>query len=338
MADNTVRGRFVWHELYTPNKAGAHEFYTKTLPWKVQGWEQDPSYTMFTAASGPLGASVESRDGAPRWLPYIGALDVDATVESAQRLGATVVQPATTLPNAGRYAVLKDPDGAEFGVHGSPTAPAPEKPAQIGEFHWHELATNVEPEEAFEFYRELFGWDEIRRHDMGPAGIYFLFGRNGTQRGGIFKKGEAGKPGPAYWVSYVRVANVDQTVGKAKAARAAVLNGPMDVPGGDRIAQLGDPHGAIVAVVHLAADAKAAKPAKPEKSADKAAAKPQEGSKKQAKKKARKKTQKKGKKAAKKIAKKAGKKRGKKAAKTTTKRAAKKKPKRSTAKRRGKRR
>jgi hypothetical protein len=62
MADNTVRGRFVWHELITPNGAGAHEFYGKTLGWAKQGWDQQPSYQMFTAASGPLGATVEKRD------------------------------------------------------------------------------------------------------------------------------------------------------------------------------------------------------------------------------------------------------------------------------------
>src|SRR5262245_5602166 len=80
MADNTVRGRFVWHELITPNGAGAHEFYGKTIGWKKQGWEQDPSYQMFTASSGPLGATVEKRDAVPQWLAYVGTTDVDATV------------------------------------------------------------------------------------------------------------------------------------------------------------------------------------------------------------------------------------------------------------------
>jgi len=29
MANATVRGRFVWHELYTPNRPGSQEFYGK---------------------------------------------------------------------------------------------------------------------------------------------------------------------------------------------------------------------------------------------------------------------------------------------------------------------
>ena len=31
MADATAKGRFVWHELITPNAAGAHEFYSKAV-------------------------------------------------------------------------------------------------------------------------------------------------------------------------------------------------------------------------------------------------------------------------------------------------------------------
>ena len=160
MADNTVRGRFVWHELTTPNKAAAHDFYSKAVGWAKQAWDQDPSYTMFAAASGPLGASIESREDAPHWRPYIGTLDVDESVATATRLGAKVLTPATSLPNAGRFAVLEDPHGGKFGVHSSPTEPRPETPAVYGEFYWHELATTTDPTAAFAFYKELFGWDE----------------------------------------------------------------------------------------------------------------------------------------------------------------------------------
>src|SRR5690606_39509293 len=56
--DKTVRGRFVWHELITPDTAGAHAFYTKVLGWRTQAWDLNPDYTMFVAPSGPLGGSV----------------------------------------------------------------------------------------------------------------------------------------------------------------------------------------------------------------------------------------------------------------------------------------
>ncbi len=320
MADDTVRGRFVWHELLTPNKAGAHEFYSKAVGWAKQAWEQDPSYTMFAAASGPLGASIESREETPHWRPYIGTLDVDEAVATATRLGAEVLTPATSLPNAGRFAVLQDPQGGKFGVHSSPTEPRPETPAVYGEFYWHELATTTDPASAFEFYQELFGWDEVRQYDMGPMGAYLVFGRNGREIGGMFDQSKGGVQSAAHWLGYVRVPNMDAAVATVKAERGAVLNGPMEVPSGDWVAQVRDPHGAFFAVLVNAADTKAADEQRPKaakktakKTAKKAAKK---AANKSAKKKvARKPAKKKGKtKTAKRRANKASKKAGKKAA------------------------
>ena len=315
MADNSVRGRFVWHELQTPNKAAAHDFYSKAVGWKKQAWDQDPSYTMFAAPSGPLGASIETREASPHWLPYIGTPDVDATVAAAIRLGARVKTPATSLPNGGRFAVLEDAQGAAFGVHSSPSEPQPETDAQHGEFRWHELATSTDPVAAFDFYKDLFAWDELGRYDMGRMGIYLLFGRNGKQIGGMFDKGKQGRPGAAYWVGYVRVPDLHAAVATVTAEGGALLNGPMEVPGDDWIAQVSDPHGALIAVLSTGADLRAAgrlnaaaKPAK--KAARKAATK--KATKKAAKKNAAKKSGKKKaakKKAARKKSKRAAKKR-----------------------------
>jgi predicted enzyme related to lactoylglutathione lyase len=265
MADATVRGRFVWHDLLTPNSAGAHEFYRKALGWETQAWDQDRSYLMFAGPNGPIGGTIETRATAPQWLPYISTADVDATIEAATRLGAAVQTPATALPNGGRFAVLADPQGAAFGVHASGSAPQAEAPPQPGEFSWHELSTNVAPSIAFGFYAALFDWDEVAQHDMGPMGMYLVFGRDGRQLGGMFDKGTNGKPGNAYWLGYVSVTDLEGTVEQSKAARGSLLHGPMDVPGGDRIAQLMDPHGAFFALHTPAAAAQSAPAANPPK-------------------------------------------------------------------------
>jgi predicted enzyme related to lactoylglutathione lyase len=257
----------------TPNPAGSHEFYGKTIGWKKQSWDQDPGYQMYAAPSGPIGGTVEARAQTPQWLAYIGVTDIDTTIATATQLGGRVQTPPTSLPNGGRYAVLVDPQGADFGIHASSAAPGPETTPQLGEFSWHELATSVAPSGAFAFYKALFGWDEISQTDMGPMGMYLIFGRNGMQLGGMFDKGTQGKPGSAYWVGYVSVDDLDGTIERAKAARGSLLTGPMDVPGGDRIAQLMDPHGAFFALHMAAAAARAAPRAKASKPA-KAAARP----------------------------------------------------------------
>lgn len=328
MASATVRGRFVWHDLHTPNRAGSQEFYGKVAGWTVQSWDQDPSYQMFATKSGPLGGAVEDRSGTPQWLPYIGTTDVDAATDAAVRLGGRVQTAPTALPNGGRYAVLVDPQGAAFGVHASAAPPQPETAPKPGEFSWHELATTIAPNAAFGFYAALFDWDLVAEHDMGAMGMYLVFGRNGRQLGGMFDKGAEGKPGAAYWLGYVSVTDLEGTVERAKAARGSVLMGPMDVPGGDRIAQLMDPYGAFFALHKPAAQGAAAETGK---AAARAPAKKAAAKKPAARKAAKKAPAKRAKPAARKKAKKAAKKKA-------ARKPAKAKPKKKAAKKAKKRR
>jgi predicted enzyme related to lactoylglutathione lyase len=58
-----------------------------------------------------------------------------------------------------------------------------------------------------------------------------------------------GRPVPPSWMYYVTVDDLDGTLARAKDKGAKVLNGPMDVPGGQRIVQLMDPQGAAFAIV-----------------------------------------------------------------------------------------
>jgi predicted enzyme related to lactoylglutathione lyase len=332
MADNTVRGRFVWHELMTPDTSGAHAFYGKVVGWKTQPFEHDPSYQMFAAGSGPIGGSVAQASGTPHWLHYVGTPDIEATVQAAKSRGASVTKEISSIPNGGKYAVLTDPQGAAIAVYQSGTEAGKESPPKRGEFSWHELAT-TDWRAAVDFYSAVFGWEKMAEHDMGPeAGKYVLFGSNGVQRGGIWNK-PASMPGGPAWLGYVRVKDVNETVKKAKAARGTLVNGPMEVPGGDWIAQFVDPYGAMFAVHTLAADLKpaaaastapapaeaaapAAAPAKPAAAPKKAAAKKAPAKKKPAKKAAKKAAKKKAAaKSAKRPARKAAKKGGRKAAK-----------------------
>jgi predicted enzyme related to lactoylglutathione lyase len=304
MADNTVRGRFVWHELMTPDTSGAHAFYSKVVGWKTQPFEHDPSYQMFAAGSGPIGGSVAQASGTPHWLHYVGTPDIEATVQTAKSRGGSVTKEITAIPNGGKYAVLTDPQGAAIAVYQSSSDTGKETPPKRGEFSWHELAT-TDWRAAVDFYSAVFGWEKMAEHDMGGAmGKYVLFGSNGVQRGGMFNK-PAEMPGGPGWLGYIRVKDVNETVKKAKSGRATLVNGPMEVPGGDWIAQFVDPYGAMFAVHTLAADLKpaqpaaaapaapaapAAEPAKPAAAAPKkAAAKKAPAAKKAAKKKAAKK-------------------------------------------------
>jgi uncharacterized protein len=250
MPDPKPRGRFVWYDLMTTEPSKAVEFYTKLAGWGTTEWEGPTKYTMWTNSSVPLGGVMQMPNGAsgpPHWLAYISSPDIDATVKQATDLGAKSLIPPTDIPTVGRYAVLHDPQGAAFAVFtGSSQTPGHDSEPQIGEFSWHELATHDQPA-AFRFYEKLFGWEKTSAMDMGPAGVYQMYGRGGVPMGGMFNK-TAEMPGSPSWLHYIRVDDVNRAVDVTKARGGKIVSGPMEVPGGDWIAQGIDPQGGMFAV------------------------------------------------------------------------------------------
>ena len=84
-------------------------------------------------------------------------------------------------------AHLQDPQGAAFAVS-SQEQRSRYKDPQLGDFSWHELLTS-NWQTAFDFYSKLFGWEKMQSMDMGPQGMYQIFGTGGHQLGGMFNPG-----------------------------------------------------------------------------------------------------------------------------------------------------
>jgi len=219
-----------------------------------------PSYTLWMSgkyrAGGLMALPEEDPSAPPHWIIYIGTPDVDATVEAAEKLGGKVLKGAADIPNVGRFAVLADPQGAAFAVYTPQPSSGDEVPpgGAVGDFTWHELAT-TDPEAAFAFYSDLFGWSKGAGHDMGDMGVYQLVSHDGQDVGGIFKARDNSTP--PNWLSYVRVPDAAKAAAAAKSAGGRILNGPMEVPGGSWIVQMEDPQGGAFAVVEAPKAAKA---------------------------------------------------------------------------------
>ena len=254
-------GRFLWYDLMTPDPGAAQSFYRKVAGWGIEVFEGGPKpYDMWTRDGQPIGGVMELPEEAaaagapPHWLAYIGTPDVDATTARAADLGATVLVAPQEIPDVGRFSVLADPDGAVFATF-APAMDAPPHPGMpaTGDFSWHELMSE-DYERGFEFYSELFGWRVHEDMDMGEYGIYRIYGLDGPPLGGIMSRPPEMPVGA--WLFYIRVDDLDGALERVKAGGGEVLNGPMDVPGGDRIAQCRDPEGAMFAL-HWAAQGSA---------------------------------------------------------------------------------
>ncbi|MFQ5535996.1 MAG: VOC family protein [Gemmatimonadota bacterium] len=250
---DTPTGRFCWYELMTTDPVAAPSFYTDVFGWDTQTWEGGTKpYTMWVNGGQPIGGVILLPDqavsaGAPsHWLPYLSTPDVAATTHRARELGAGVLMGPTEIPEVGTISVLSDPQGAVFAAYQpATTTPGHDGPPQVGEFSWHELAT-TDWEAAWAFYSELFEWAVEHDMDMGPLGTYRLYNRGAHPLGGIFNKPEM-MPVPM-WLLYARVPDVPSAAERVKAAGGQVINGPMEVPGGDLIAHCLDPQGAMFAI------------------------------------------------------------------------------------------
>jgi predicted enzyme related to lactoylglutathione lyase len=229
MSDASL-GSFVWYDLLTTDPKAAVSFYREVVGWESQAL--GPEYAVFAASQGPLAGTTTLPERAkkagapPHWVSNVSVTDVEATLAQAERLGARLISEPSDYPNVGRLAVIADAQGAVINVFKPNQAMKPHDSSKPGEFTWSELLT-TEHESAFRFYATLFGWKKQRDFDMGAMGKYLIFGIGDKDLGGMFTKPKD-MPAPPH-----------------------CLNGPMEVPGGARIAQLDDPQGAGFALHEL---------------------------------------------------------------------------------------
>ncbi|HSD90436.1 MAG TPA: VOC family protein [Kofleriaceae bacterium] len=254
----TNTGRFVWYELLTNDPKGAIAFYTEVVGWKTELFDDSGDYTMWVGSQGPLGGvtvlpeAAKKMGAPPYWQANVEVANVDETVAKVKQLGGQVYH-TEDVPNVGQFAVIADPQGAVIAVFTPARKMESHDLAKPGEFSWHELYTS-DHEAAFKFYNAIAGWERLGEVDMGPMGTYLLWGRGGKQLGGMMTKPKDmktpdGREIPTAWLYYVTTDDLDAALARAKSKNARVLNGPMDVPGGQRIVQLMDPQGAAFALV-----------------------------------------------------------------------------------------
>lgn len=255
MSDQITQGVPCWYELGTTDLAAAAEFYRSVLGWTiVPSGMEGFDYHLAQAADEVLVAGMSKSSGqagAPPayWLIYLACDSCDDTLAAVTDADGTAIMPAQDVPGTGRFAICADPQGAAFGIlqpapmDEPPSGRAFDQDAQ-GHGNWHELMTS-DPEAAFSFYADLFGWTKGEAMDMGDMGTYQLFEGGGTTLGGIMGLGNSPVPS---WLPYFGSSSVQATVERITAAGGKVHHGPAVVPGGAHVAIAQDPQGAWFAV------------------------------------------------------------------------------------------
>lgn len=249
-------GQFFWYDVMTTDVPAAAKFYSAVIGWGTQDTGQ--GYTLFTVdgpdgkpqgVAGLMPIPDHAKAMPPCWMGYVWSDDVDASCRKLESLGGKVLRPPVDIEGTIRFAVVGDNQGAGFLIAKgmSETAMPPQPMGKPGTVGWRELMAN-DGAGAFAFYEKLFGWSKKDAIDMGPMGVYQLFATGeGDAVGGMMTKPPQ-VPMP-YWGYYINVAAIDDAAKRVTDAGGRIINGPMEVPGGQWIVQCLDPQGAFFAMV-----------------------------------------------------------------------------------------
>jgi len=243
-------GTFSWADLSTSDVDGAKAFYAGLFGWEAQDLPIGPGeiYSMQQVRGQNVAAiSAQRPEQAqagipPLWNSYVTVADADATAARAAELGGTVHAPAFDVMDAGRMAVIADPQGAVFSVWQPKDNIGAQLVTTPGALCWNELTTS-DPEGAKAFYTELLGW-ATQPMEGGPV-PYNVIMVGERSNGGIM---EAPDGVPTAWTPYFAVEDLDDALARVDELGGATINGPMEIPDLARIAVVRDPQGAVFAL------------------------------------------------------------------------------------------
>ena len=240
-----------WVDLASPDLAGSVAFYTALFGWTAadQG-EEAGHYTMFEIGGAPVaGAGPIMMEGQPpAWTTYVSVTDADATAAEVTEAGGMVFVPPMDVLDVGRMAVFADPTGAAFAIWQPGLHQGAGLVNEANTLCWNELNSR-DSSTATAFYTSVFGW-EAATSDMDGMS-YTEWKLDGRSIAGMLDMpAQVPAAVPSHWLSYFAAADCDATVAKATDLGATVAMPPTDIPPG-RFSVLGDPHGAMFAVIKM---------------------------------------------------------------------------------------
>ena len=266
--DGYIPGVHCWIDTSQPDPEASLPFYSGLFGWEFEDAMPDGSdakYFIARIRGGDVAAVGSIPEGAPQlamWNTYIWVDNADDTASAVRDAGGAVLMDAFDVFDAGRMAVLADPDGAVFCAW----QPKNHKGATVvnepGSLNFNNLATR-DVEAAKAFYGAVFGWETLPL----PAGVFWTlpgYGDHLEERSPGLREQMAQMGAPDGFIDVVAVLNpiagddsatppswnvtfaVDDAVAAMSAARELggdVLAGPIEAPW-TRFAVIKDPQGA----------------------------------------------------------------------------------------------
>ena len=248
MTTKHAQGTFVWPELGTSDLAGARKFYTALFGWTVQEvpMGEGQTYLIFKLDGHEAGAAYQlvkeqsDKGVPPHWAAYIAVEDCDATAAKIKAAGGQVMMgPSDVMGTLGRMAACMDPTGASFCLWQAKDHLGVRVLDEPGALCWTELMTK-DTARAKAFYTSVIGW-KTQGMPMGDTDYTVWLKADGKNAGGMMAITPQMGPVPPHWMSYFRVANIQDAVKRAAAMGAKIVVPIQPVPGVGQFATLHDP-------------------------------------------------------------------------------------------------
>lgn len=266
--DGYIPGVPCWVDTNQPDPAAALGFYRELFGWEFEDVAPAGSGTTYAIGrirGGDAGAVSSIAPGEPpvaKWNTYVWVQDADETAARARDAGGTVVAGPFEVPEAGRMAVIVDPEGAAFCIWQCRGHKGAKVVNEHGSVNFNGLATR-DPQAAKAFYGTVFGWRTLAL----PHGEMWTlpgYGDHLEERTPGLRQQVAQMGGPegfidvvaalnpiaaddsatpAHWSVTFAVDDAESTAAKSRQLGGQVVSGPFDVPW-TRMAVIKDPQGA----------------------------------------------------------------------------------------------
>jgi predicted enzyme related to lactoylglutathione lyase len=243
-----------WVDTSQPDADAAAAFYAGLFGWEFEDAMPTRSQGRYLVArlrGGDVAAVSSQPEGAPAqavWNTYVWAENADESAAKAREAGGSVLSEPFNVMDAGRMAVLADPEGAAFCVWQAKEHTGARIVNEPGSLNFNVLNTR-DPEAAKRFYGAVFGWTTL---ELGAGEFWTLPGYGDyleTLTPGVRERtAELGAAGfedvvaaiapiagndpdtPAHWSVTFSTGDADATAAKAAELGGAVVAAPVDAP------------------------------------------------------------------------------------------------------------
>jgi uncharacterized protein len=153
-----------WVDTGQPDPEAAVEFYGGLFGWEFEDRMPADSPGRYFVAQlrgrdvAAVGSQPEQAPPTPGWNTYVWVDSADDTTAKVKAAGGNALMEPFDVLDAGRMAVLTDPEGAVFCVWQAKQHKGAQLVNEPGTWNFSELNTR-DPEGAKAFYGTVFGWE-----------------------------------------------------------------------------------------------------------------------------------------------------------------------------------